>query len=104
MADIRMGVDCFRRFFELSCTVSKNSDGTVPLLLFDMQDANVVVTRDVVDRLRFIRFALFVKLLEQLICDEFETSLRTVSSPLRSGGGVAYTDAAIVNYIGVGNK
>lgn len=39
-----------------------------------------------------------IELFELLWCDELELSLNAVSSPLRSGGGVAYTDAAITSW------
>lgn len=53
-----------------------------------------MLRNDVADRARFFVCDWF----ELLVCDEFEASLRAVSSPpLRSGGGVAYTDAAILN-------
>uniref|UniRef100_A0A182UF28 KIND domain-containing protein n=1 Tax=Anopheles melas TaxID=34690 RepID=A0A182UF28_9DIPT len=79
----RIGIDCLRRFLDRSGSESELSwEAVVSVLL-----CVVAAFRNEDESVRLDAFS--VELWELLVCDEFEASLSTASSPLSSGGGVA---------------
>jgi hypothetical protein len=92
VADILIGVVCLRRFFDMS---GVESNKFRPPAFIDDVDSDVVVDGEETSIDLF--GALCCELCELFVCDELEVSLNTdVSSPFKSGGGVAYILAAII--------